>query len=277
VTSSSIADSVCQDRQTYALPPRANEHAERFLSQTLALLFPHFAPGASCSRSDVELEISNLGNDINALSRAFCGQAFDADLGRTFVDGLPELKRLLLLDATATLESDPAAKLMDEVILAYPGFFAIACHRIANVLYRQRLPVVPRLLNECAHRRTGIDIHPGATIGEAFSIDHGTGIVIGETATIGKRVRLYQGVTLGALSVEKRLAQRKRHPTLEDSVVVYANATILGGDTVVGAGSIIGGNVWLTKSVPPHSVVLHRAMDTRDVSEAPEFAFDYQI
>lgn len=270
-----FATFVCQDRQAYSLPPRADEHAERFVSQTLALLFPHFAPGASCSRVDVEAEIESLRSTVAALSASFAPAA--GDLGDAFIEALPELKRLLLLDAKATLESDPAAESLDEVILAYPGFFAIACHRIAHVLYQHSLPIVPRLINESAHHRTGIDIHPGATIGEAFSIDHGTGIVIGESAHIGRRVRLYQGVTLGALSVEKRFAARKRHPTLEDDVVVYANATILGGDTIVGAGSIIGGNVWLTKSVPPRSVVLHRAMDTRDVADAPEFALDYQI
>ena len=150
---------------------------------------------------------------------------------------------------------DPAAASRDEVIFAYPGFLATAVHRIAHILYRLDVPLVPRLLAEWAHGKTGIDIHPGAQIGASFAIDHGTGIVIGETSVIGERVRVYQGVTLGALAVSKRLAHKKRHPTLGHDVVVYANATILGGSTVVGDGSIIGGNVWLTTSVPPRSVV----------------------
>src|SRR5690606_15379486 len=144
---------------------------------------------------------------------------------------------------------------VDEVILAYPGFLAIAIYRIAHVLYRAEVPLLPRLLTEYAHRETGIDIHAGARIGASFSIDHGTGVVIGETTVIGDRVRIFQGVTLGALSVNKELASTKRHPTIHDDVVIYANATILGGRTEVGARSIIGGNVWLTHSVPPESVV----------------------
>ena len=141
------------------------------------------------------------------------------------------------------------------MILAYPGFFATAVYRIAHQLQGCEVPLVPRVLTEIAHRDTGIDIHPAARIGASFAIDHGTGIVIGETAVLGARVKLYQGVTLGALSVEKRMARTKRHPTIGDDVVIYANATILGGDTVIGDGSRIGGNVWLTRSVPAHSVV----------------------
>jgi len=142
-------------------------------------------------------------------------------------------------------------------ISAYPGFLAIAFHRVAHEFYRLGVPIFPRILAEVAHQRTGVDIHPGATIGEAFCIDHGTGIVIGETTVIGDRVKIYQGVTLGALSVDKALSTSKRHPTIEDDVVIYSNATILGGATVVGHHSVIGGNVWLTSSVPPHSVVYH--------------------
>ena len=168
------------------------------------------------------------------------------------------------LDAEATCDGDPAATSVDEVILAYPGFYALACYRLAHQPARAAAcPLVPRLITERAHRVTGIDIHPGATIGRAFAIDHGTGIVIGETSVIGDRVRLYQGVTLGALSVRKDLAQTRRHPTIEDDVVIYANATILGGDTVIGHGSVIGGNVWLTHSVPPHSIVTNVAVSER--------------
>jgi serine O-acetyltransferase len=170
---------------------------------------------------------------------------------------IPALRDALLEDADAICEGDPAAVDRAEVIRTYPGFLAIAVYRIAHHLHRRGVPVFPRVLTECAHARTGVDIHPAAEIGERFCIDHGTGIVIGETTSIGRNVKLYQGVTLGALSVNKAMARTKRHPTVEDDVVIYANATILGGDTVVGRGSVIGGSVWLLESVPPHSRVYH--------------------
>jgi serine O-acetyltransferase len=156
-------------------------------------------------------------------------------------------------------EGDPAAQSVDEVIGTYPGLLAVSIHRIAHEFYLLGLPVFPRMLSEIAHQRTGIDIHPGASIGKSFCIDHGTGIVIGETARLGDHVKLYQGVTLGALSVDKSLASSKRHPTIEDHVVIYANATILGGETMIGHHSVIGGNVFITESVAPHSVVYHKA------------------
>lgn len=170
---------------------------------------------------------------------------------------LPSLRAMLLEDADAIWQGDPAAVDVAEVIRTYPGFLAIAVYRIAHHFHARGVPVLPRVLTECAHARTGIDIHPGAEIGERFCIDHGTGIVIGETTSIGRNVKLYQGVTLGALSVSKAAARTKRHPTVEDDVVIYANATILGGDTVVGQGSVIGGSVWLLHSVPPGSRVHH--------------------
>ena len=156
------------------------------------------------------------------------------------------------------LAGDPAAKDEFEVIRAYPGFYAIAMYRIAHQLLLLEVPLIPRILTEWAHARTGIDIHPGARIGEFLYIDHGTGTVIGETTVIGDHVKLYQGVTLGALSVEKYMADTKRHPTIEDRAIIYSGATILGGDTVIGHDCVIGGNVWLTRSVPPHSTVYHQ-------------------
>jgi serine O-acetyltransferase len=141
------------------------------------------------------------------------------------------------------------------VILAYPGFEAIMVHRLARFFWKREVPLIPRMMSEIVHNRTGIDIHPGAEIGDSFFIDHGTGVVIGETTVIGNYVKLYQGVTLGALSVQKELAGKKRHPTIEDDVTIYSGATILGGETVIGRGSTIGGNVWITGSVPPHSTV----------------------
>jgi serine O-acetyltransferase len=178
-----------------------------------------------------------------------------------FLGRIPDLRRILSGDVRAAYRGDPAARSHDEIVFSYPGILAITVYRIAHELHLQDVPLLPRMMTEYAHRTTGIDIHPGATIGEDFFIDHGTGIVIGETTVIGRNVRIYQGVTLGALSFQRAedgsLARGyKRHPTIEDDVIIYAGATILGGDTVIGTGSVIGGNVWLTRSVPPHSKVL---------------------
>lgn len=169
------------------------------------------------------------------------------------IKDLPEIRRMLVLDVQALFKGDPAAKSDEEVIVSYPGMEAIIVYRLAHFLHVNGVPVIPRIMSEHVHGKTGIDIHPGAIIGEKFFIDHGTGIVIGETCVIGKNVKIYQGVTLGALSVEKDLSDVKRHPTVEDDVTIYANATILGGKTVIGKGSVIGGNTWITSSVPPRS------------------------
>jgi serine O-acetyltransferase len=174
------------------------------------------------------------------------------------LEHIPEIRRLLATDVRAAIAGDPAACSAPEVITSYPGVTAIAVHRIAHHLYKRAVPMIPRMMSEFVHSRTGIDIHPGANIGPSFFIDHGTGVVIGETTVIGEHVKLYQGVTLGALSVEDsdHGRGRKRHPTLEDHVTVYAGATILGGDTVIGRGSVIGGNVWLTRGVPVETTVM---------------------
>ncbi|MBM4290856.1 MAG: serine acetyltransferase [Deltaproteobacteria bacterium] len=177
-------------------------------------------------------------------------------LSARLLERLPALRLALILDAQAALDGDPAAANLEEVILTYPGFEAILTHRLAHELYLARVPYLPRALSEHAHSHTGIDIHPGARVGASFFIDHGTGVVIGETTVIGDRVKVYQGVTLGALSVKRTLSGVKRHPTIEDDVVIYSGATVLGGDTVVGRGSMIGGNVWLTRSVPPGSSIV---------------------
>lgn len=171
---------------------------------------------------------------------------------------MPEIYHLLNTDIDAILSGDPAAHTAFEVIRAYPGFYALSFFRIAHALYQLNMPLVPRILTEQAHARTGIDIHSAAEIDEYFCIDHGTGIVIGETTKIGKHVKIYQGVTLGALSVKKDMAFTIRHPTIEDHVVIYAGTTILGGETIVGHHSVIGGNVWVTESVPPGSLVYHQ-------------------
>ena len=176
-----------------------------------------------------------------------------------FIQALPRLREILASDTLAAMDGDPAAKSYDEVITSYPGLFAITVQRIAHELYRMQVPGLPRAMTEYAHSFTGIDIHPGARIGKSFFIDHGTGVVIGETTEIGNRVRLYQGVTLGALSMPKEAVEsfrnKKRHPTIEDDVIIYSNTTVLGGETVIGARSTIGGNVWITASVPPDTKV----------------------
>ncbi|WP_262249180.1 serine O-acetyltransferase [Parapedobacter soli] len=179
-------------------------------------------------------------------------------VAKRFYGALPELHRIMHTDAAAIFEGDPAATNTFEVIRTYPGFLAIALYRLAHELITLEVPLIPRILTEYAHSQTGIDIHPGATIGEFFCIDHGTGVVIGETTIIGNQVKVYQGVTLGAMSVEKFLANTRRHPTIEDRVVIYAGATILGGDTVIGHDSVVGGNVWLTSSIPPYTTVYHQ-------------------
>jgi serine O-acetyltransferase len=172
-----------------------------------------------------------------------------------FFEELPKIRIILGGDLEAAVRGDPAAKSADEVILSYPGFQAITLHRAAHFFWTRQVPIIPRMMSELVHSRTGIDIHPGAEIGESFFIDHGTGVVIGETTVIGKNVKLYQGVTLGALSVKKEEGGCKRHPTIEDGVTIYANATILGGETVIGRDSVIGGSVWITQSVPPGSII----------------------
>ncbi|MFO7665177.1 MAG: serine O-acetyltransferase EpsC [Desulfobacterales bacterium] len=177
-----------------------------------------------------------------------------------FLETIPSIRKVLATDVKAAYEGDPAAKSFDEIIFSYPGLFAIMVYRLANNLFKNDVPLLPRIMTEYAHNLTGIDIHPGAEIGESFVIDHGTGIVIGETSQIGKNVRIYQGVTLGALSLPKDAGEllrgKKRHPTIEDDVIIYSGATILGGDTVIGARSVIGGNVWITESVPPDTTVI---------------------
>lgn len=188
-----------------------------------------------------------------------------------FFKTLPAIYNQLIADADFFLQSDPAAECVEEVIIAYPGFYAITVYRLANELYKLNVPIVPRVITEYAHNKTGIDIHPGAAIGSPFFIDHGTGVVIGQTTVIGRGVKLYQGVTLGALAVRKETEGDKRHPTIENNVIIYAGSCILGGNTTVGHDSVIGGNVWLTESVQPLSVVYHKSdVIIRDKSEMKE-------
>ena len=244
----------------------------------LELLFPQRAERPLPSADAVASELYHFRSELAVLlGKVPALPAPAAELADEFTAQLPALRTALLRDANAILTSDPAAKGMTEIISSYPGFYATALHRLAHALHQRGLPRLPRLLSEYAHQRTGIDIHPGAQIGQSFCIDHGTGLVIGETALIGANVQIYQGVTLGALSVTKGLQGTKRHPTIEDHVVIYAGATILGGSTVVGAHSIIGGNVWLTESVPSHSRVYHRAHIQISRSEDPAAELVFSI
>ena len=180
-------------------------------------------------------------------------------ISNDFFNSVLEMFYILIKDLNAVLEFDPAAKSRNEVLIAYPGYYAIVVHRVAHFLWYKNCIILSRFIAEYAHSKTGIDIHPGAKIGEHFFIDHGTGVVIGETTIIGNNVKIYQGVTLGALSVEKSESNQKRHPTIEDNVVIYANATILGGNTTIGKDAVIGGNVWITNSIPSKSLVFHKS------------------
>ncbi|MBX7056970.1 MAG: serine O-acetyltransferase [Leptospirales bacterium] len=254
--------------------------SEAFINDLLGAFFPHHANRPIASESDMAAALAGIEEELVTVLRMLreqLGLSVEAK-PEDFFERLPQLYARLLADAESLYQGDPAAESVDEVILAYPGFLAIAMFRIAHELHLMEIPVAPRLMTECAHRLTGIDIHPGARIGAAFCIDHGTGVVIGETTIIGDNVKLYQGVTLGALSVDKDLARQKRHPTIEDRVVIYAGATILGGDTTIGHDSVIGGNVWLTSSVPAHSLVTHRSGDrVRDRRLRKDFEIDFVI
>lgn len=256
-------------RSAQSFPDRSSAHA--FMDELFEFLF--------IPRSGRDCSLEDISKEFELLKQKFAGLLFDVvndekelvAIAERFFTQLPLLHAQLLKDAKAILDFDPAAGSEEEVLSAYPGFYATAVYRLSHQLWKEDVKILPRLFTEYAHSKTGIDIHPGAVIGESFSIDHGTGVVIGETSVIGNHVKLYQGVTLGALSVAKEDAENKRHPTIEDNVTVYAGATILGGNTVIGHDSIIGGNVWLTYSVEPHSVVYHQSeIRVRDNNPFPE-------
>lgn len=251
----------------------------KFTDDILQLFFPQLSEQKFTSEKDILLHVDLLGQQLsNILMGMPLPPALKPEaLSEIFVNQLPIIYALLLKDAEAIANEDPAAYNIDEVIRTYPGFLAISVHRLAHALYLLEVPLLPRILAESAHAKTGIDIHPGAQIGSYFCIDHGTGIVIGETTKIGDYVKIYQGVTLGALSVSKEMAHLKRHPTIENHVVIYAGATILGGNTVVGNHSVIGGNVWLTESVPAYSRLYHKAQIKVSRSEDPEDSITFSI
>ena len=267
------------------IPIPSHKSIVQLIHQVRSILFPGYFSQTSISQHNFEYF---MGQETTSLYEALSQQiilALKHECFRTkttccdcqtnghylalkFIKELPQIEAMLNKDIKAALEGDPAAKGADEVIFSYPGLLAISIYRMANILVKLEVPLIPRIMTEHAHSLTGIDIHPGATIGEHFFIDHGTGVVIGETTEIGNRVRIYQGVTLGALSLPRDAGDRyrniKRHPTIEDEVIIYANTTILGGETTIGARSIIGGNIWLTESVAP---------DTKVLSKRPELTF----
>jgi serine O-acetyltransferase len=268
----------------HAGPAPLPSHAAvvQIIHQARRILFPGYFTNATINANSIEYSLgqettelyTNLSKQIVLAIQHECFRAKEScthcrvrghEISLRFIEALPRIEEILFTDIKAALEGDPAAKSPDEIIFSYPGLLAITIYRMANALHRLSVPILPRIMTEYAHSLTGIDIHPGATIGESFFIDHGTGIVIGETTEIGNQVRLYQGVTLGALSLPrdagKLYRNQKRHPTIEDEVIIYANTTILGGQTVIGAHSIIGGNIWLTESVPPNTKVLLKRPD----------------
>jgi serine O-acetyltransferase len=258
------------------VPSMTKSHS--FIDNLIYFLFP-FKIDRKCTLPLIDLKLAQLQLDfkdiltplepvlekpVNAITDQFFG-------------AVPAIYKSLIKDAQLFVDFDPAARTRESVILYYPGFYAISVYRLSHILYELKIPFLPRMISEYAHSKTGIDIHPGAEIGEHFFIDHGTGIVIGETTVIGKNVKIYQGVTLGAASVNKSMQGKKRHPTLEDNVIVYSGSSILGGDTTIGHDTVIGGNVWLTKSVPPFSVVYHESQVTIRESKVTSSAINFVI
>ena len=268
-----------------AIPIPTYEKVIQIINQIKKILFPGYFSVTAINPANLEYCLGqettelfeNLASQIVQAIQHECFQARQSctrckvqghQKAIDFIETLPQISEMLANDIQATLDGDPAAKGADEVIFSYPGLRAITIFRVAHELHKLGIPVLPRIMTEYAHSVTGIDIHPGATIGRNFFIDHGTGVVIGETTVIGDRVRIYQGVTLGALSLPSDAGERyrnvKRHPTIEDDVIVYANTTILGGETVIGARAVIGGNIWMTESVPA---------DTRVILKKPELLY----
>jgi serine O-acetyltransferase len=254
-----IEDLMEKHRQTPEVP--SSKTVSAWAEGLMEILFPEVSEQRLGSISEINEALEDLKEGLVTMLQKTkaCKQGDCTKNATTFFTALPNIYNDLLLDITAFVDGDPAANSSFEVVRAYPGFYALFIHRIAHQLHQLQIPLIPRILAEYAHSKSGVDIHPAASIGKSFFIDHGTGVVIGETTVIGDHVKIYQGVTLGAISIDKKMTGIKRHPTVENNVVIYSGATILGGDTVIGAGCIIGGNVWLTKSVPAGTRVYHNA------------------
>lgn len=256
------------------LPSTAETRA--FVDTLIQTLFP-IKRTCKLDEEGIALELDRCAITLNELLLSIRNSLDRSPekIVREFFNRMPEAFEMLVHDAESITRFDPASTCLEEIILCYPGFYCISVYRMAHILYSLNVPILPRVMAEYAHGNTGIDIHPGAKIDSPFFIDHGTGIVIGETAEIGKNVKIYQGVTLGALTVEKSLSHKKRHPTIEDNVIIYAGSTILGGNTVIGHDSVMGGNTWITESILPFSVVYrnHRVeiKNTKDYQEPINF------
>ena len=256
------------------LPPV--ESTQHFVDELVMFFFP-LKGNRTVSLKSLQKELRRLRFRLSELLYPLHDGAEEevTQVVETFFNQLPDVYDKMLNDAKSFLNSDPSAKGIEEIIMSFPGFYAISVYRIAHELSLLNVPLLPRIMSEYLHGKTGIDIHPAAIIGKNFFIDHGTGVVIGETTEIGDNVKIYQGVTLGALFVERALRDQKRHPTIQDDVIIYAGSTILGGKTVIGRGSVIGGNVWLTESVEPHSLVYHQPQivirDKKDFVEPINF------
>lgn len=261
-----------QHQQLLILPEKKLIH--KFIDELFGILFSNTSKSFGCLTT-IENKIDDLEKQFDELVLDFAPNNENSkQQTKIFFEAIPYLHKKALNDAQTIFAKDPAAKTLEEVLYSYPGFFAISVYRFSHQLWEQDLKLLARTISEYAHIKTSIEIHPGAQIGDDFAIDHGTGIVIGETAVIGNNVQIYQGVTLGALSVKKEEAFIKRHPTIEDNVIIYANSTILGGQTTVGHDSIIGGNVWLTYTIPSNSVVYHKnEMKIKDNNPFPEPIF----
>ena len=272
----SFADVLDSINQSYCgdVPSMLDSHA--FVDDLIYLLFP-IKENKHIQKQEIEIKLERMKLRLKELLIPLQNEMEEDPkiIVNNFFRELPVVFKTLLNDADAFMKSDPAASCVEEIILCYPGYYCLSVHRIANLLYKMKVPVLPRVMSEYIHGKTGIDIHPGATIGKNFFIDHGTGIVIGETAVVGNNVKIYQGVTLGAIFVEKKMENTKRHPTIEDNVIIYAGSTILGGNTVIGHDTVIGGNVWLTESVLPNSVVYrqHKSVvrDSKNFQEPINF------
>jgi len=271
-----FAGRLSQFNSGYCAEVPSRELARLFVENLIHALFPI---RQNCAVDECEIAIELERSEVKLVELLYSiRKSLDQkprDVAKQFFLRVPEAFEDLAADAEAVTRFDPAASCVEEIILCYPGFYAIAVYRTAHILYELKVPVLPRIMAEYAHEKTGIDIHPGAQIASPFFIDHGTGVVIGETAIIGKEVRIYQGVTLGAISVEQTMANTKRHPTIEDHVVIYAGSTILGGQTVIGHHTVVGGNTWITESILPHSVVYrnHRVLvkDRKDFTPPNNF------
>jgi len=252
MTKETIIQKIIANKNRPRLDFSLKDKTEKF---TTNLFYTLFDTNACVEKNIEQLEIDfkEIYNLACTLKEGKCSEIWSK-----FLLKLPEILENLNLDAQELVNNDPASNNIEEVYLAYPGFYAIAIYRFSHELFVLKTPVIPRLMSEYAHSKTGTDIHPGATIGKSFFIDHATGTVIGETCVIKNHVKIYQGVTLGALQVQKSLKNTKRHPTVEDNVTIYANATILGGNTIIGKNSVIGGNVWITESIPENSLVYHK-------------------